>query len=84
MVIGESEDGNFIASDVPAILKYTRQVYFVENEELVSISRGNIRFFNIDREPIEKEVRTIEWDIDAAEKGGYEYFMSLPVRKQSP
>jgi glucosamine--fructose-6-phosphate aminotransferase (isomerizing) len=67
---------------VPAILKYTRQVYFVENEELVSISRGNIRFFNIDREPIEKEVRTIEWDIDAAEKGGYEYFMLKEIYDQ--
>ena len=82
MVIGESPDGNFIASDVPAILKYTRSVYFVENEELVCISNEHIRFYNIDCEQVEKQPKTIEWDIDAAEKGGYEYFMLKEIYDQ--
>jgi len=82
MVIGTSDSGNFIASDVPAILRYTRNVYFVENEEIVSISREKVSFCNIDREPIEKELKTIEWDIDAAEKGGYEYFMLKEIYDQ--
>jgi glucosamine--fructose-6-phosphate aminotransferase (isomerizing) len=82
MVIGTSAGGNFIASDVPAILRYTRNVYFVENEEIVSISRKKVSFCNIDREPIEKELKTIEWDIDAAEKGGYEYFMLKEIYDQ--
>ena len=75
LIVGKSAEGNLIASDVPAVLKYTRDVYFIENEEIACLTEDAIEFFNSDGEPIEKESKTIEWDINAAEKGGYEHFM---------
>lgn len=82
LIVGTSEKGNFIASDVPAILKYTRDVYFIENREICELSQEGIRFYNEDMEPITKETRTIEWDIEAAEKGGYEHFMLKEIYEQ--
>ncbi len=82
LIVGKSRDGNLIASDVPAILKYTRDVYFIENEEIACLTEDDIRFFNIDGEPVEKTSRTIEWDINAAEKGGYEHFMLKEMYEQ--
>ena len=73
---------NLIASDVPAILKYTRDVYFIENEEIARLSEEKIEFFNVDGESIEKECKHIEWDIHAAEKGGYEHFMLKEMYEQ--
>ncbi len=75
LVLGKGKQGNLIASDVPAILKYTRDVYYIENEEIAILEKDSIRFYNIDREEIEKEMHTVEWDVNAAEKGGYEHFM---------
>ncbi len=82
LIVGHSENGNFIASDVPAILKYTRDVYFIENEEIVKLSTTDMKFYNIDEEEIEKESVTIQWDISAAEKGGYEHFMLKEMYEQ--
>lgn len=82
LIVGCSPMGNLIASDVPAILKYTRNVYYMENEEIVCLSKENIRFYNIDGESLQKEQVTIEWDIDAAEKGGYEHFMLKEIYEQ--
>lgn len=82
LIIGTSEDGNFIASDVPAILQYTRNVYYMQNEEIACLSMENIRFYNIDGEPLKKETTTIDWDVDAAEKGGYEHFMLKEIYEQ--
>ena len=82
LVVGASDEGNFIASDVPAILKYTREVYFIENGEICELSEEGIRFYNEDLEPIHKETKTIEWDIEAAEKGGYEHFMLKEIYEQ--
>lgn len=82
LIVGQSSMGNLIASDVPAILKYTRSVYYMENEEIVCLSKENIRFYNIDGESLQKEPATIEWDIDAAEKGGYEHFMLKEIYEQ--
>ena len=82
LIVGASKEGNLIASDVPAILRYTRNVFYIENEELVCLSREHIRFFNIDGEPLEKTPVTIDWDIDAAEKGGYEHFMLKEIYEQ--
>ena len=82
LVVGTSADGNFIASDVPALLKYTREVYFMENREICELSENGINFYNEDLEPIQKETKTIEWDIEAAEKGGYEHFMLKEIYEQ--
>ncbi|MBQ4058671.1 MAG: glutamine--fructose-6-phosphate transaminase (isomerizing) [Lachnospiraceae bacterium] len=82
LIVGQSADGNLIASDVPAILKYTREVYFIENREICELSREGINFFSEDMEPINKETKTIEWDVEAAEKGGYEHFMLKEIYEQ--
>lgn len=82
LIIGISEEGNFIASDVPAILKHTRDVYYIQNGEIVKLTRSEVNFYNSDLEPIEKELKTIEWDITAAEKGGYEHFMLKEIHEQ--
>jgi len=82
LIVGVTKEGKFIASDVPAILKYTREVYFLDNLEIVQLKRDDIKFFNSDLEPIEKEITNIDWDINAAEKGGYEYFMLKEIYEQ--
>jgi len=82
LIVGQSEEGNFIASDVPAVLKYTRDVYFIQNEEIVKLEDGALTFYNIDAEELSKEPTTIEWDVDAAEKGGYEFFMLKEMYEQ--
>ena len=82
LIVGKGKEGNLIASDVPAVLKYTREVYFIENEEIARLSEDKIEFFNEDGEQIEKESKTIEWDINAAEKGGYEHFMLKEMYEQ--
>lgn len=82
LIVGAAGEGNFIASDVPAVLKYTRQVYFLENEEIARLTGNLLEFFNIDGELITKEVTTVDWDMSAAEKGGYEYFMLKEIYEQ--
>lgn len=82
LIVGLSADGSLIASDVPAVLKYTREVYFIQNEEIAMLSENSITFYNIDGEEIEKEPKKIEWDINAAEKGGYEHFMLKEMYEQ--
>lgn len=82
LIAGQGKDGNFIASDVPAILKYTRDVYFIENQEIVKVAKNSLNFYNIDKEEVQKESSRIEWDISAAEKEGYEYFMLKEIYEQ--
>ncbi|MCI9439835.1 MAG: glutamine--fructose-6-phosphate transaminase (isomerizing) [Ruminococcus sp.] len=82
LIVGHTKDGCIIASDVPAVLKYTRDVYFIENEEIVCMKQDSMEFFNVDEESIEKEPVHIEWDVDAAEKGGYEHFMLKEMYEQ--
>lgn len=82
LIVGHTEGGSIIASDVPAVLKYTRDVYFIENEEIVRLKEDSMEFFTVDEEPIEKESVRIEWDVNAAEKGGYEHFMLKEMNEQ--
>lgn len=82
LIVGEGKNGKFIASDVPAILKYSRDVYFIENEEIVKLTRDKISFYNMDLEEIKKETTSVNWDISAAEKGGYPHFMLKEIHEQ--
>ena len=82
LIVGQNEDGCFIASDVPAILKHTRTVYFIENQEVVRLRADHMHFYTVDEEEIAKEPVTIDWDANAAEKGGYEHFMLKEMYEQ--
>ncbi|MCR4892782.1 MAG: glutamine--fructose-6-phosphate transaminase (isomerizing), partial [Lachnospiraceae bacterium] len=82
LIAGKSEEGSFIASDVPALLKYTRKVYYIGEEEIVKLSDGEIHFYDTDAEEIHKEVSEIKWDVNAAEKGGYEHFMLKEIYEE--
>lgn len=82
LIVGQNDDGCFIASDVPAILKYTRQVYYVENQEIVRLCRDHMNFYTVDEEELFKEPTFIDWDSNAAEKAGYEHFMLKEMYEQ--
>ena len=82
LIIGKSASGCLIASDVPAILDRTRTVYYIDNMEIAEITKSEVHFYNIDKEEIEKELVTINWDAEAAEKGGYEHFMLKEIHEQ--
>jgi len=82
LIVGRNDDGCFIASDVPAILKYTRTVYYMDNQEVACLKADDLQFYSVDEEELSKESVTIDWDADAAEKAGYEHFMLKEMYEQ--
>jgi len=82
LIVGLSDDGNFIASDIPAVLPYTRNLYLLEDKEIVRLRRDGVTVYNTDKEVIKKEIFEVNWDVSAAEKGGYEHFMFKEILEQ--
>ena len=82
MIIGKSDDGVYLASDVPAILKYTKNVYYIGNLECARLEKDKVTFYDLNGDEISKELKTIEWDIAAAEKEGNEHFMIKEIYEQ--
>ena len=82
IIIGQNEDGTYIASDVPAILKYTKNVYYIDNMELACLTKDKVTFYDLNGDEIKKELKEIKWDIASAEKDGYEHFMIKEIHEQ--
>ncbi|MBM6828111.1 glutamine--fructose-6-phosphate transaminase (isomerizing) [Anaerotignum lactatifermentans] len=82
LLVGISEDGNYIASDIPAVLEYTKDYYLLNDNEIVVMKKDGVTILDLDKNEIKKDIYHVDWDISAAEKGGYDYFMMKEIMEQ--
>ncbi len=82
LIVGVGENESFVASDVPAFLKYTKNYYLLEHNEIVELSHDGIKIYDTHKKEVHKDLKTADWDMDAAEKGGYEHFMLKEIHEQ--
>jgi glucosamine--fructose-6-phosphate aminotransferase (isomerizing) len=82
LIVGIGEDENFIASDITAILNYTKEYYLLEHNEIAEVDSGTVRFYDIHKNLVTKTLQTAHWDVEAAQKGGYEHFMLKEIHEQ--
>lgn len=82
LIVGLSQDGNFIASDIPAVLSHTRDIYHLEEGEIVELTKDSVKIYDSDLIPVMKEVEHVTWDVKAAEKDGYDHFMIKEIHEE--